>query len=230
MNHQELLTSRAAERYLLGEMEATERDLFERHLFDCQECAEEVRAAFVLADNAKAVFAEEARAAAPVRVVHPKPRRAWFGWLQPAYAAPLAASVVLLMLTGYQSLVVIPGLRQELGQATAPRALPSVTLRSMTRGDNNLVRLAGADRFFQLSLDVNADRPFPRYQCEVQNGAGAVLFSIPAPAPPLGAPLNLLIPAQRLEAGQYTLIVRGLSAAGDLGPEVGRYPFTYQTN
>jgi hypothetical protein len=230
MNHQEMLKTHAAERYLLGEMDSTERELFERHLFDCQECAEEVRAALVLADNVKAVCEEDARrAAAPVRSRRTAERRNWFGWLKPAWAVPLAAGVALVALTAYQSLVVIPRLRGELAQATAPRALPAVMLRPMARGDT-VVRVGAADRFFQLTLDVNADRSFASYDCELQR-EGGVLFTIAAPAPPPGMPLSLLVPASRLRPGPYTLVVRGrLRPGAESGPEVGRYNFEYQHN
>ena len=43
----------ASERYLLDEMSQDERDQFEEHYFSCVECADEVRAVFAFADNAK---------------------------------------------------------------------------------------------------------------------------------------------------------------------------------
>ena len=42
MDHQEVLSTLASERYLLGEMTDTERDSFEEHFFSCAECAEDV--------------------------------------------------------------------------------------------------------------------------------------------------------------------------------------------
>jgi anti-sigma factor RsiW len=43
MDHQDALRLAASEKYLLNEISRAERDEFEKHFFDCPECAEEVR-------------------------------------------------------------------------------------------------------------------------------------------------------------------------------------------
>src|SRR5207244_3177804 len=43
MNHDDATKSLASERYILGELNESERDAFEEHFFDCVLCAEEVR-------------------------------------------------------------------------------------------------------------------------------------------------------------------------------------------
>ena len=45
MDHQEAVRQKATERYLLDELDPELRDQFEEHLFDCQDCALDVRAA-----------------------------------------------------------------------------------------------------------------------------------------------------------------------------------------
>ncbi|HEY6351193.1 MAG TPA: hypothetical protein VI636_17455 [Candidatus Angelobacter sp.] len=44
MNHEFAIGSKAAERYVLGEMNEAERDAYEEHFFSCAVCAEEVKA------------------------------------------------------------------------------------------------------------------------------------------------------------------------------------------
>src|SRR5271163_2963223 len=120
MNHTEAVSRGAAERYLLGQLSASESDEFEQHFFDCLECARELRAGAMFEENAKAVFLEERAAAERIpaeagKPVEAKPSAwAWF-WQRPwGVAAPALAAVALAIATGYQATVVIPGLRGQL--------------------------------------------------------------------------------------------------------------------
>jgi len=45
MDHSEAVREMAAERYLLDELEPEAREAFEEHVFDCPECALDLRAA-----------------------------------------------------------------------------------------------------------------------------------------------------------------------------------------
>ena len=45
MDHDEAVRTKVTERYLLNELDPELRDQFEEHLFDCQDCALDVRAA-----------------------------------------------------------------------------------------------------------------------------------------------------------------------------------------
>ena len=44
MNHDDAVKNLMAERYLLGELNTTERDAYEEHLFSCDACFEQVKA------------------------------------------------------------------------------------------------------------------------------------------------------------------------------------------
>jgi anti-sigma factor RsiW len=48
MDHQEAVRQNATEKYLLDELDPELRDQFEEHLFDCQDCALDVRAGAML--------------------------------------------------------------------------------------------------------------------------------------------------------------------------------------
>jgi anti-sigma factor RsiW len=56
MDHNEALRLRAVEKYVLGELPPSLRDQFEEHFFECQECAQDVKAAAEFVDNARAVW------------------------------------------------------------------------------------------------------------------------------------------------------------------------------
>jgi anti-sigma factor RsiW len=59
VDHQSAVERNLAERYVLGELEASESMEFEKHLFECAACAEDVREIARLAANMKAVFREK---------------------------------------------------------------------------------------------------------------------------------------------------------------------------
>ncbi len=56
MDHNEALRLHAVEKYVLGELPPSLRDEFEEHLFECQECAQDVKAAAEFVDNVRAVL------------------------------------------------------------------------------------------------------------------------------------------------------------------------------
>ncbi len=118
MEHTDIDRTLAVERYLLGEISGTELDEFEEHIFSCPQCAEDVRTGAAFYDNARAVFRDEAErqaTPAPARV-----RRWWDRFTLPVLA-PAFAALLLLCIGGYQRLVEIPGLRQQLANPISPR-------------------------------------------------------------------------------------------------------------
>jgi hypothetical protein len=206
MDHEQAVKMQAPERYLLNELTQEERDDFEEHYFVCTDCAEEVRAAFAFRDNARAVFASQGDpigARAPARS---KPRRDWFGWLTPSWA-PVAATL-LLAITLYQSVFVIPDLRKELADATSPQVLPTIVARSATRSDDAPIQIRENERFVQLVLDINATASVSSYLFEMRDESGTLVFDLTAPAPSGGSSLNLLLSASELKSGRYAITIR----------------------
>jgi len=225
-DHEQAIKVHAAERYVLDELSPEERDDFEEHYFICVKCAEQVRMAAAFADNAKAVFREDA-ATATLPGVAAKPRSAfhWWAWLRPAIAAPIAAAL-LLTITLYQSVLVIPRLERDLKNATQARAIPSVVARLATRGEDPSVEVSEQDQFVQLILDIDPTLLVSSYNCEVYDGAGALRFAVPAPAPARGGSLNLLLPAAGLKTGRYVIRVRPSSGADSKSePHLDEYSF-----
>ncbi len=227
MEHELATRMRAVERYLLGELSDAERDQFEEHFFDCQACAEEVRAGAIFEANARAVFADP-----PRPVLQP----GWWDWvrLRPAFAASAACLNLLLVGgMGYMGWAV-RGLRTQVAELEAPQGYSSFALRGVTRGDEQVIEVPKESRFFSLSLDLLAGQSFRQYRGEILSESGARLFSVTLPRPRTpGEPLNLLIPASSVEPGRrYTLIVRGLEerSTGTPGSEIARHNFLIQRN
>jgi len=219
MTHQQALETMAAERYLLDEMTEVEKHAFEEHFFDCGDCAEEVRLGEqirveVRASRGSALSAQDspARFSNVVEFNKPSVRR------RASTVIPWAAAAMLAVTVGYQSLVVVPGLRQ----AVAPQPLSPVMLREATRGTLPSVSVSPGQRFITLGLDVmNASTADVTY--DLLDAAGNTILSGRTPLPPSGAPLYLLIPADELvRPGRHTLIVRDPATTG---AALGEYAF-----
>jgi hypothetical protein len=219
MNHGQALSTHASERYLLGEMSEPERFDFEDHYFGCGECAQDVRAGSALARGIQAVYAEDA-AHPRTQVISPQPLRSRrFAWLTPSALVPLAASLMLASVVGYQSLVLIPSLRSS-------RALTPVVLRAAARGEEQTLDLRSREPYFVFSLDVNAAEPDSPLIYEASPEKGPVRSNGPATAPPPGSPLIIVIPHSDFnQAGAWTLVLRTPH-----GAEIARYPFSVRLN
>jgi len=93
MDHSEAVQQMAAERYLLDELSPELRDAFEEHMFDCPECAFDLRAEAAFLSEAK-VQLPEVIASTPTRSSPAPTRKAakkfnWFFWQQPPFARSL---------------------------------------------------------------------------------------------------------------------------------------------
>jgi hypothetical protein len=225
MQHQEADQTMAVERYLLGDMTASELEQFEEHLFICPECAQSVKMGAAFVDNARAVFKETAaqEEREPMRrTLKPQTTPWWRKFMFPAFAPALAA-LALLAVAGYQQFVVIAGLRGQLAAITAPQPLPSFALHAASRGGSQEIAVSADAHFFNLYFDV-AVGSASGYSCTILDASGSVRFRehLPLPMPEAGGTISLLIGRSRLPAGDYTLVVN-IESPRTL--EVGRYPF-----
>lgn len=218
MTHDRAVATHAAERYLLDEMPELERFQFEEHYFDCAECADTVRLGGVMQDGVAAGLLPAITAAtAPAAVHEPSTSRASGGSM--GRLLPWAVAATLALATGYQTLVVVPGLRD---QAVGPQALAPLTLRAASRGAvPTLVRPTSGVVSF--ALDVNGIAAGTRLAYDLRAADGTSVATGSAAAPPPGAPLLLLVPASAFPSeGSYTLSV----AAAEGGRVVADYRFT----
>jgi hypothetical protein len=231
MEHTEAVQLKAAERYVLGELTGDLRAQYEDHYFGCVACAEELKLAAMFAENTRAVLEAEAAAeslAAPAVGARKTASGGWFaGILRPSFVVPVFA--LLLLLAGYQNLIVIPHLKSA-APAGAPQTLPSYSLITAdSRGGEPPTITVPTNKPFSLYIDIPPEKQFPRYVCEVVNAAGAIEYSLNISGQEAQNSVQLLMPPATLKAGNYALVVRGLAApqsAASSGTEVARYPFT----
>jgi len=227
MEHSEALHQMAAERYLLDELTPDAREAFEEHLFDCQECALDLRAGVAFVEEAKVQLPKLAGALpTPVRSREPRAERGWWqSWFQPAFAAPVFAS--LLLVIGYQNLVTYPGLR---AAANQPRLLPWTPLHGATRGAHLAIT---ADRRHGVALPIDLPQSpsigaYASYSFGLTDPQGKQIWtgSVAAPGDEAGDSqrISLVIPGAMLRNGTYTVTVTGIAAQGER-TQIDQYAF-----
>ena len=216
MDHQEATRMQAPMRYLLGELSTSEQEGFEEHFFTCRECAEELEAGAVFAENARAVFSEHSRrptATSPAGL--PQHGLGWWSWLRPQMAMPLAAMLALVCVVGYQNAVTIPKLKSMSG----PQAVLSFPLK-IARGDETFVVPPDA-RFFTLYFLLPRTAPQAGYTCAIETAAGVKIQNVPMLSPAPGQPFTILLRRSDFSTGSYAVKVY----AADNQNEVAMYPF-----
>jgi hypothetical protein len=207
MDHNEAVRLKITERYLLDELDSEQREQFEEHFFDCQECALDVRAGAMFVVQTKAALAEK-----PVTTPKPeagKSRAGWLTWLRPAFAVPVMA--VLLAIIGYQNLIQIPYQQQAANQMQAP---PHASINISTRGGSVHQVIAHPGQGIVLLLTIPPDPSYTSYILELYNQAGRLQWSLTIPASMSDDFYPITIPGAGLQEGTYKLAVSGMTAAG----------------
>jgi hypothetical protein len=230
MNHQEAVRESAVEKYLLDELPAPQRDEFEEHFFECQECATDLRVTAAFLDEAKRQFepglaAQPAGAAArrPAPKAARKPRFA-FLW-RPAFAAPAFACLLLVIV--YQNAALHPRLAGAAAGLDQPEVLTAVSLiGGNSRGGTIPAVTVTAHQPVLLSVDIPAAEPYASYSCTLVAPNGAIRWRMPVSAEQAKDTVTIRLPPGRWDAGDYTLLVQGYTTTKQGGPaEVARYRF-----
>ena len=237
MDHQEAIGLSAVERYLLGELSPLERDDFEEHFFSCHDCATDVRMTSLLLDGTRK---ELGRGRVAEQVVSRWKRGSLADWLaplwRPAFLGPVMA--LLLLVVGYQNVVVYPHLAQSLAQLRQPAVLSAVSLIAANSRAGGRLQINGAsNQPVLLSVDIPGEERFGSYVCELVTASGAVLWRVPVSSRQARDTVSIGVPAGILNPGDYVLVVRGTpmqgaapgasSGVGSGGTvDLARYPFT----
>jgi len=227
MNHSEAVEQMTSERYLLNELTPDARDAFEEHLFDCPECALDLRAGALFVSEAKVQLPElvASKTKSGMAIVSRK-RNFWFSFWRPAFAAPVFAA--LLIVVGYQNFVTFPALRQS---ANEPRLAPLAPLHSATRGATLPTFAADRKHGVALPVDLVIDpdvAPAASYSFDLRDPQGKLVWSgsLPAAAQETGSDqsFSLTIPGSMLRNSLYSLMVTSVTAQGGRTP-VEQYNF-----
>jgi putative zinc finger protein len=208
MDHAEAVRQKATEKYLLNELDPDLRDQFEEHMFDCQDCALDVRAAAMFVEQAKVALVESP-ATSELRVRALAPRPGWFSWFRPAFAMPVLA--LLLAVVGYQNLVTYPRLMRESNQ---PEVGSWASINVSTRGPEAKIVKVQPGEGFTLLVNRPPDSSYSAYTLQLYNPAGKLQWTGRIPASSPDDPRSVYVPGTGLEQGTYKLDIAGVTAAG----------------
>ena len=209
MNHETAIETLAVERYSLNEMTPEDREAFEAHYFECEDCWKAVYRAEMFAQNAKvaARFAARKAGEAPRR---PFERR--FAWVAPLAAAIAVAAILLPM-------------RNRSDSWDDTRPIPSLTLIGAVRAaaeDNNLP----AGRRSLLWTVVPPVEGAASYRAQLRGTDGRAVKHWDITVDEIGDSGPL--PVRPLPAGEYVLVIESVDGSGRRS-EITRYPFNVVT-
>jgi hypothetical protein len=223
MDHTEALRLQAAEKYVLGELDADLRDQYEEHYFDCAACALDLRSAAAFAATSRQVFEEEANAAlalaAAGRRAHSQQGSApsWTQRFRWAFAAvPAFAALVLATIVTYQDTVLIPHLKNAATPSVSSLAarvldLPPTGTRSGVNAPANATAFeVRPDESFSVQFDFTPSATLAAYVCQLQDPTGRVLLQLAVPASKANQRFSFAVPGGLLPAsGNYRIVFLG---------------------
>jgi hypothetical protein len=221
MDHQEALRRGAVEKYLLNEMPQPEREKFEAHFFDCQECTVDLQATAAFLDAVKKQL-PQSRGGTPARV----PKRPWFDFVwRPAFAGPAFAFLLLVIV--YQNAVVLPRVAGETAQLKNPEILTSLSLiGGNSRGGTVPSATVAKGQPLLISLDIPTAERFSSYACVLVASSGDVVWRLPVSPTQARDTVAIRVPAGVLGPGDYRLVVQGRANPGAEPADLANYHFT----
>jgi len=233
MDHAEALAIHATERYVLGELSTSDAAAFEEHFFECVDCAADLESATVLVANARTVFRMDTELGRSTAVPRARSwRSAWNAFLTGsrwrfATAAAALAGLTLGVLWTYQTFVTIPRLKEAAVAAETAFALPSFALAGTSRAEEPTISIGPNTPSFAIYFDIDEQGGYPEYRCVLRDSAGTARFTLRVAAPPAGEPMTLSLPAHKLQAGRYELVVNGVRE-GREKPGIAVYRFNLE--
>jgi hypothetical protein len=220
MNHTEAVEQMAAERYLLGELNSDVRDAFEEHVFDCPECALDLRTGDVFVAETKIQLPKiMATSTSRAKASKSSERQSfWVSLWRPAFAAPAFAALLLVLL--YQNTVTFPTLRDE---ASQPRLVPVAPFHGAARGGSHMTLTADRAHGVALPVDLFTEPGMPSfasYSFDLRDPQGKLAWTatIAVPASASDQSFSVVIAGATLRNGSYSLTVTGISGQGTRTP------------
>lgn len=204
-----------AERYLLGELNAGEREAYEEHLFSCDACFEQVKAGTEFVGQLRRIGPEDPRPApAPGFLAH-----VIRSLRQPVTGTALGLFLCASGIAVHQNAVIT--------RLKEPRPELRSTLAGVAHGSSE-IKLITASRNAGLSLGVDYVRKgeFISYQARILSGSGKTLHTFTL-LEQIGTVASIAMPAEALEPGQYSVVILGRRSDGSL-EEAGRGMFELQ--
>lgn len=212
IDHQEAVKNLMAERYLLGELNAGEREAYEEHLFSCDSCFEQVKAGTEFVGHLRQIGVEETAALpSPGQMIH----RA----LRPSPA--LAFAIMFLCLAGISARQAVI-----IHRMNAPELVTVVTVTPAAR---TLVNPLTAPRQgnFELRGVFQPNPKLQSYRARVVTGSGKEVASVAIKNPENGE-FQVRVNADLFRDGDYVLMVQATDKTTGSTTAIEQRPFKLQ--
>jgi len=215
IDHQDAVKSLMAERYLLGELKAGEREAYEEHLFSCDACFEQVKAGTEFVGHLRRMGGEEPVAVAPGFMA-----RLMTSLRQPLMVAACALLACVSGLSVYQR-GIIAGLRQA-------QVMPHTFLSDGAKaGGIQQITVAANARFYldiQLVQSGDLSGDFSSYEGQVLTESQHLKTTFSISPEQSKDTIPVLLDSSLVVPGKYVMVINGLAPDGRK-TEVTRFKF-----
>ncbi|MGC2741776.1 MAG: zf-HC2 domain-containing protein [Candidatus Angelobacter sp.] len=216
MNHDEAARDLMAERYLLGELNAADREAYEEHLFSCDACFEQVKVGTDFIAHLRHIGTDDPQAP-----------------LAPGFMSRLMMSARQpLTVTVFGFLLFAAGLaihqRSEISRLKEPRPEIRSVLTGVAHGssETNLIKVP-RNSALSLNVEYTPKGEFISYRAQILSSSGKALHAVALPETQVGTTASIALPADALRAGEYSIVIFGRRSDGTQ-EEVGRGVFDLQ--
>lgn len=209
IDHQEAVKNLMAERYLLGELNAVEREAYEEHLFSCDSCFEQVKAGTEFVGHLRRMGAEEA-------AVQPSWKQLVHRAFRPSPALAFAIMFFCVAGISVRQAVVIH-------QMKAPESVTVVTVPPAARASENPLT-APRQGNFELRAVFQPKPKLQSYRARVVSASGKEVASVAIKSPETGE-LQLRLNADSFMDGDYILIVQATEQTTGSTQAIEQRPF-----
>lgn len=209
IDHQDAVKSLMAERYLLGELNAGEREAYEEHLFSCDTCFEQVKAGTEFVGHLRRIGTEKAEEQpAWSRLVHLV--------FRPSPA--LAFAIMFLCVSGISARQAVV-----IHQMKAPESVDVKTVRPVARALDNPLTVPRQGNF-ELRTVFQPKPKLQSYRARVVSASGKELASVAIKNPESGE-LQVRLNADSFRDGDYILIVQAVDPTTGSTEAIEQRPF-----
>ena len=217
INHDDAVKDLMAERYLLGELDAAEREAYEEHLFSCDACFEQVKVGTEFVSHLRHIGTQDPQDPACSRLHVPPYRKC----APAAYHHHVRFSVICLAGFAIHQ-------NSEISHLKEPRPEIRSVLTGIAHGSGE-THVIKIPRNSALSLNVEyaPKGEFISYQAQILSSSGKALHTVALPETQVGTTASIAVPADALKPAQYSVVVFGRRSDGTQ-EEVGRGAFELQ--
>jgi predicted anti-sigma-YlaC factor YlaD len=216
INHAEAVRDLMAERYLLGELDATEREAYEEHLFSCDACFDQVKAGTEFVSHLRHIGTQDPQAP-----------------LAPGFMSYLIASARQpVTITVFGFLLFASGVAIHQNSVISHLKEPRPEIRSVLTGiahgsgDTHVIKIP-RNSALSLNVEYAPKGEFISYQAQILASSGKALHAVALPETQVGTTASIAVPADALKPAQYSVVVFGRRSDGTQ-EEVGRGAFELQ--